>query len=86
MSVGAAIRITSVDEERVIRHAAELARQQGSPCYVISIVRELPHGDVVKRNLELIAQMTEPRFVGVFGEPRVNVLGLNLAMAEMRRR
>jgi len=57
MSVGAAIRITSPDEERVIKHAAEFAQQQGSHCYVISIVHELPYGDIVKRNLELIAQL-----------------------------
>jgi nucleotide-binding universal stress UspA family protein len=55
MSVGAAIRINSPDAERVILHAADFARQQGTPCYVISVVRELPHGETVRRNLELIA-------------------------------
>jgi K+-sensing histidine kinase KdpD len=57
MSAGAAIRIDSPDEERVIRHAVDFARQQGSPCYVISVVRELPHGDVVTRNLQLISEL-----------------------------
>ncbi len=62
MSVAAAIRITSPDEERVIRHAADFARQQGKHCFVISVVRTLPYGDVseanrdiVLRNLQLIA-------------------------------
>ncbi len=61
MSVAAAIRITSPDEERVIRHAAEFAQRQHTPCFVISIVRHLPYGavrqeehDAVRRNLELI--------------------------------
>jgi len=57
MSAGAAIRLDSPDEERIIRHAVEFARQQGSPCYVISIVPELPHGDVVQRNLELVTEL-----------------------------
>jgi K+-sensing histidine kinase KdpD len=62
MSVGAAIRITSPDEGRVIEHAAAFAQQQDMPCFVISVVRQLPYGDVtdaerdvVVRNLELIA-------------------------------
>ncbi len=61
MSVAAAIRITSPDEERVIRHAAEFAQQQHTPCFVISIVRHLPYGavrleehDAVRQNLKLI--------------------------------
>lgn len=64
MSVAAAIRITSADEERVIRHAVEFAQQQGVPCFVISVVNELPYGsaageqrDVVARNLELIGEL-----------------------------
>jgi K+-sensing histidine kinase KdpD len=63
MSVAAAIRITSPDEERVIRHAAEFAQQQRKHFFVISIVRELPYGqvsevnrEIVMRNLELIAE------------------------------
>jgi K+-sensing histidine kinase KdpD len=61
--VAAAIRIDSPDEERVIRHAADFARKQGVPCYVISVVTALPYGDVtesgreiVLRNLELIRE------------------------------
>jgi K+-transporting ATPase ATPase C chain len=34
----------------------------------------------------LIARSTEERFLGVFGEPRVNALRLNLAIAELKRR
>jgi K+-sensing histidine kinase KdpD len=63
MSVGAAIRITSPDEERVIRHAAEFARQRGLMCFVISVVREFPYGaatdserDIAVSNLALIAE------------------------------
>ena len=64
MTVAAAIRITSPDEERVIRHAAEFAQQQGVPCFVISIVDSLPYGSVgeeqrqiVARNFELIGEV-----------------------------
>lgn len=34
----------------------------------------------------VVDRLTEPRFLGVFGEPRVNVLRLNLAIAELKRR
>lgn len=34
----------------------------------------------------LIGQQTQGRFLGVFGEPRVNVLRLNIAIAEMQPR
>jgi len=34
----------------------------------------------------LIDRSTAGRFLGVFGEPRVNVLRLNVAVAEMKRR
>jgi K+-sensing histidine kinase KdpD len=64
ISVAAAIRITSTDEERVIRHATEFAQQQGAPCFIISVVSELPYGpvtdeerDVMLHNLELIEEM-----------------------------
>jgi K+-sensing histidine kinase KdpD len=64
MSVGAAIRITSADEERVIRHAVEFAQQQGAACFVISVVDEMPYGsgadeqrEIVSRNLELIGEL-----------------------------
>jgi K+-sensing histidine kinase KdpD len=75
MSVGAAIRIGSPDEERVILHAAEFARQQRMPCYVISVVRELPYGamgdeesDAVRRNLELIAESKSTPVIQVGGD------------------
>ena len=62
MSVGAAIRITSRDEERVIQHAASYAQQRGAACFIISVVRNLPYGvgtgddlEVVQRNLALIS-------------------------------
>ena len=64
MSVGAAIRITSVNEERVIRHAVAFAAQQQVTCFVLSVVHKLPYGaatdeerDVVRRNLALIAEL-----------------------------
>jgi len=64
MSVGAAIRITSPDEERVIKHAVAFAAQRGEPCFVISVVHDLPYGnvseeqrDVVLHNLALIAEL-----------------------------
>ena len=63
MSVGAAIRITSPNETKVIEHAATFAQQHSVPCFVISVVEELPYGivaeeerDVVRRNLELISE------------------------------
>jgi K+-sensing histidine kinase KdpD len=62
MSVAAAIRITSRDEEHVIAHAAAFAQKQNAPCYVISIVPSLPYGAtsdderaIVQRNLASIA-------------------------------
>jgi K+-sensing histidine kinase KdpD len=61
MSVAAAIRINSADETRVVEHAAAFARQEKKPCFVISVVRELPYGpivdseqEIVRRNLRLI--------------------------------
>lgn len=36
-----------------------------------------------ERLLELIDDMTEPRFLGVFGEPRVNVVLLNQRLADL---
>lgn len=63
MSVAAAIRITSPDEARVIEHAATFAAQQGTPCYVISVVPTLPYATlddalagVVMDNLQRIQQ------------------------------
>ena len=63
MSVAAAIRITSPDEARVIRHAAEYAQQQGEACFVISVVPLLTYGtlddglaEIVARNLQLIQE------------------------------
>lgn len=62
MSVAAAIRITSPDEEHVIGQASSFAQQHGQPLFVISVVSELPYGPVdddqsriVARNLKLIS-------------------------------
>ena len=62
MSVAAAIRITSSDEELVVAHAADFAQKNGTSCYVISIVQQLPYGadsdeecETVNRNLAMIA-------------------------------
>lgn len=62
MSIAAAIRLTSEDEARVIEHAAAFARVRAVPCFVISVVGELPYGrcndderQIVRRNLDCIA-------------------------------
>jgi len=44
------------------------------------------NGLTPERVRALIDRDTEGRFLGVYGEPRVNVLRLNLAIAEMARR
>lgn len=61
MTVAAAIRITSPNESRAIEHAVEFARKEGTRCFVISVVDELPYGTVrdddhvvVQRNLAMI--------------------------------
>ncbi len=42
----------------------------------VAVVRQLP----LRRVLDLIGEHTEGRFLGLFGEPGVNVLQLNLAL------
>lgn len=63
MSVGAVIRLTSRNETKVIEHAAAFAQQHSVPCFVISVVDELPYGradeeerEVVLSNLKLISE------------------------------
>ncbi len=43
------------------------------------------NGVAVEQVRALVARSTEERFLGVYGEPRVNVLRLNLAVAELTR-
>lgn len=64
MSVGAAIRIDSPDQARVIRHAAAFAAREQLPCFVIAVVDALPYGrdvvgsrDAIVGNLALIEQL-----------------------------
>lgn len=64
MTIAAAIRITSADDERLIRQAASFAAHTSVPCFMIAIVDELPYGrdagdarDAVRRNLELIESL-----------------------------
>ncbi len=64
MSVGAAIRITSAEEDVVIRHAAEMAKSQGVPCFIISVVKTLPYHAItpdderaVRHNIDLITEL-----------------------------
>ncbi len=63
MSIAAAVRITSPDQSKVIEHAAAFAQQRAVPCFVISVVDQLPYGrtteeerEIVLRNLDFISQ------------------------------
>lgn len=60
MNVGAAIRINSANETRIIEHATTFAQRHGVVCYVISIVPDMRFGDddavIVRSNLNLISE------------------------------
>jgi K+-sensing histidine kinase KdpD len=63
MAVGAAIRITSPDEVRIIEHAAAFAKQRDEACYVISVVPDAAYSyvndrqaETVRRNVAAIAE------------------------------
>lgn len=57
----------------------EAARFQ---CARVAAARGVPEVDI----MSLVADMTEPRQFGFLGEPRVNVLRLNLALDEKYRK
>lgn len=64
MSVAAALRITSREGFHVVKRAVNFAHEQRVPCFVISVVGELPYGtaseeerDVVDHNLEAIRSL-----------------------------
>ena len=46
----------------------------------VAAARKLP----LRRVLALISQQTQPRMFGILGEPRINVLALNLALDRLR--
>lgn len=72
MAVGAAIRLTSPDERRIIEHAAAFAKQRKEPCYVISVVPDAAYRYVDERQEAIVrynvAQIAEFRAVPIVQE------------------
>ena len=68
--------VDAVTTSGLRRRPAHLEGQRGIQAHRIAAVRRLP----LARVDQLIADNTDGRFLGVIGEPGVNVLELNLAL------
>ena len=71
------IELLSVSGSGLDPHISPLAAQYQAPR--VARLNHLGKGEVS----QLIEQLTESRWMGILGEPRVNVVQLNLALAEL---